>query len=535
MEILSRVRNLLADDRFDANLVGIYGLIVLVVIIALILRRLLTSGSNRLARWTGGHWLHAVGAEATRHARRLLFWLTVAAVFGAAATGLVYHLAGRDIRTDLAAFWAKMTLQDLVAWGLDAGALAALLFACRFGVWLIRRHRPTLQSQVTAWVGRAGAETVVQRWFVLLELYAVAGIYLVAVWAAGQVVGWGRLADKAIGFVLSVLTILVVARLLTLACGILSRLISELGDRHFGHGNFRLYWERITRLFPFGERCFETAVYVSAAWMCLQEVYRFTPEHEYGPRIVRCIGILFTSRVLIELLQVLLNQAFGLYDQNRHIDQKGQTLVPLLQSICQYVIYFGAGVVMLDALQIPTAPILAGAGIVGLGVGLGAQSLVTDVVSGFFILFENQYLVGDFVQIGDATGTVEAVGIRLTQIRDGNGRLFIIPNGQIKGVINYSKGYVNAVVDIKVPSGSDLEGVFRSMTEAGRRLRQLRHEVVADTEIHGLVDLTTSDMTIRAVTRVQPGTHVAMQNQYRRILKQVLDQDRAANQQALAA
>src|SRR5207249_114628 len=81
--------------------------------------------------------------------------------------------------------------------------------------------------------------------------------------------------------------------------------------------------------------------------------------------------------------------------------------------------------------------------------------------------------------------------------------------------------------DLKVPSGTDLEAVFRAMAEAGRRLRQAHREVIADTQIHGLVDLTTSDMTVRAVTRVRPGAHAPTQNEYRRLLKQGLDQNMA--------
>jgi len=182
---------------------------------------------------------------------------------------------------------------------------------------------------------------------------------------------------------------------------------------------------------------------------------------------------------------------------------------------------------MLRVLQVDTTPILAGAGILGLGVGLGAQSLVTDVVSGFFILFETQYLVGDYVQIGDAAGIVEEVSMRVTKIRDGKGKLYIIPNGQIKGVVSYSKGYVNAVVDVKMPAGSDLEGLFRALREAGRRLKAAHKEVLAETAIHGLVEWGPSDMTIRAVTKVQPGTHGAMQSEYRRLLKEVFDEKQA--------
>src|SRR5262249_40689577 len=237
----------------------------------------------------------------------------------------------------------------------------------------------------------------------------------------------------------------------------------------------------------------------------------------------------------IELLQVLLNEAFGLYKPEREVDQKGRTLVPLLHSMSQYVLYFGSGVVMLGVLGVDTRPILAGAGILGLAVGLGAHSLLTDVVSGFFILFENQFLVGDYVKIGEAAGTVEEVGMRVTKVRDGQGKLHIIPNGQIKGVVSYSKGYVNAVVDVQLPSGGDLEGQFRAMKEAGRRLREARPEVLGDTEIHGLVEWSHADMTVRAVTKVRPGTHGAMQSEYRRLLKQVLDEGQQVARPSLAA
>jgi small conductance mechanosensitive channel len=159
---------------------------------------------------------------------------------------------------------------------------------------------------------------------------------------------------------------------------------------------------------------------------------------------------------------------------------------------------------------------------------------VNDVVSGFFILFESQYLVGDYVQIGDACGIVEAVGIRSTQIRDAQGKLYIIPNGQIKGIVSFSKGYVNAVVDVKVPAGEDLERVFRAMSEAGKRLRLAHKEVLADTVIQGLVELGTSEMTVRAVTKVYPGRHVVMQNEYRRVLKQIFDEARQSAVRAAA-
>src|SRR6266852_6860846 len=127
----------------------------------------------------------------------------------------------------------------------------------------------------------------------------------------------------------------------------------------------------------------------------------------------------------------MLHETFGIYRTDRRVDSHIRTLVPLVHSVCQYVLYFGSAIVMLGTLGIQTAPILAGAGIVGLAVGLGAQGLVTDLVSGFFILFENQYLVGDYVQIGDANALFEEVAIGLPRFRDASGRLTLIPTGKV--------------------------------------------------------------------------------------------------------
>lgn len=534
MAISASILHPFADGRFDANLLVFYGLMVATVLTWLALRRLLIQGSKRLAHWTRLRWLDQLGEEASRRARTFLFWLSLAVLALICVGGITYHWAGGDVRKDLLSWYEQLTAEELFFLGVKAVGLVLLVLAGWVAGWVVRRGRPILAKQVEHWVGKTEHVKAWRRWMDLLERYLRTAFRLLTLWAAARVVGLAGLA-AVLGFLLRIVTILALARLLTLTFRNASRPLASLGDRYLAKNYLQYYWEPIKRLIPFGVSCLEAAVYITAASLCVAELHFIDMIADFGPKIVTCIGILFGTRVLIELLQVLLNQAFGLYHENRHLDSKGRTLVPLLYSVCQYVLYFGSGVVMLGVLGIDTRPILAGAGILGLAVGLGAQNLVTDVVSGFFILFENQYLVGDFVQIGDAQGIVEAVGIRLTQVRDGEGKLHIIPNGQIKGVVNYSKGYVNAVVDVRVPSGSDLEGVFRAMTEAGRRLRHSHPEVLADTEIQGLVELSSSEMTIRAVTKVRPGNHRSIQNEYRRLLKQLFDEQKASKPASLAA
>ncbi len=532
------------DERLLANLIGMHVALALILVVSVVLRKLLKRGGQGLGHWTGLRWLDGLGKEATKGLRVVVFW-TALALMGATVIGMIaYHFTGRDVRLDAREWYSHLTGAQLFTFGVVLGKLVLLAIGAGVAIRLVTRLRAFLEayahhhlpqhvpeeSPTTLPIHersnperRLNHETNIKRWFAALERFAIASLVLGAFWGAAHLVGlshvdaWGEL-------LLHIMTILTVARLLTLASRTIAHFLTSFGDRYLSHGSFRRYWERVTRLFPFGEKCFEAAVYVAAASLCVRELEFIRVVASFGKGVVQCIGIYFATRVFIELLSVFLNEAFGMYEEDRVVDQKGQTLVPLLQSLCQYVLYFGAFLMALRVFEVDTTPILAGAGILGLAGGLGAQSLVTDVVSGFFILFENQYLVGDFVQIGDAVGRVEVLSIRHTQIRDKQGKLYIVPNGQIKTVINFSKGYVNAVVDVKVPTSSNLDLVMRDMMEAGRRLRQARREVLGETIIKGLVELTPGDMTVRAVTKVEPGTHLTMQLEYRRILKAVFDE-----------
>ncbi len=537
-----------ADDRLLTNLIGLHIILGAVLLVSVIMRRIIMHGGSHLVRWTGYRWLDGFSKEAVRHLRALLFWSTLGLMACVFISAIIYHLVGRDMLVDFQNWYSQLTAKEIFDFGLAIGELVALSVIVYFTLRLIQKPRAFLENYALAHLpqkcplgfDRVGPNNEpiteqehlqrhhhnVKHWFHLLERFAMCAVVLTAIWIAGHIVHRIRLVDAVIVRSLQLLAIVMVARLLILSCRTISHVLGELGNRHLGQSKFTRYWERVTRLFPFGEKCFEAAIYITAASLCVLTFEEIHFIADQGPRLVQCIGIFFVTRVVIELSTVLLNEAFGLYNEDKPIDQMAKTLVPLLQSVCQYGLYFGSGLMMMGVFNLPTTSILAGASILGLAVGLGAQSMVNDVVSGFFILFENQYLVGDMVQICDAQGRVEAVSIRHTQVRDEQGKLYIIPNGQIKSVINFSKGYVNAVVDIKTSTDTPLEQVMKDMAEAGHRLRLARREVLADTVVKGLVDLTPGDMTIRAVTRVQPGTHLIMQNEFRRHLKEVFDQRR---------
>jgi moderate conductance mechanosensitive channel len=199
-------------------------------------------------------------------------------------------------------------------------------------------------------------------------------------------------------------------------------------------------------------------------------------------------------------------------------------MVPLVRTAFTYATYFATAVLMLSVLGFHVMPFLAGAGILGLVIGFGAQSLIDDVVSGFFILLEDTYLVGDTIQVGGSTGVVEAIEFRTTKIRDGDGRLHVIRNSDLKSVINYSRDYTMAVVAVEVGYDADLRAVFDTLRVAGERLRAENPDVLAEMKVEGITAFGPKAMTARTSTRVRPGCHETVAAALRLLIKEAFDQ-----------
>ena len=180
---------------------------------------------------------------------------------------------------------------------------------------------------------------------------------------------------------------------------------------------------------------------------------------------------------------------------------------------------------MLRAVDINPLPILAGAGILGVVVGMGAQPLVNDILAGFFILFESLFLKGDYIETESARGIVEAIHIRTTRVRDPNGQLHILRNGQINSVVNYSKEYTFAVVEVGVAYDSDLDHVFRVFEETGRQLKEKNLNVLEPLKVQGIKEFGESELLIRTTTKVRPGCHFRVAFELREMIKKAFDQE----------
>lgn len=227
------------------------------------------------------------------------------------------------------------------------------------------------------------------------------------------------------------------------------------------------------------------------------------------------------------LREVALQRARLLLEQQERSSQRTRTLGAVLRSLATIVIYGMAVMMALGEFDINLGPLIAGAGIVGVAVGFGAQSLVKDFLSGIFMLLEDQYGVGDAIDAGDTVGVVEEVKLRTTQIRDLSGTLWHIPNGEIRRVANMSQDWGRAVLDLEVSYDTDLQkamGVIKKVADQMWQ-EQLPHAtIIEEPSIAGVQSFGESAIAIRLMAKTEAGEQFATSRELRGRIKEAFDQ-----------
>ncbi|MCL6471568.1 MAG: mechanosensitive ion channel family protein [Firmicutes bacterium] len=242
-----------------------------------------------------------------------------------------------------------------------------------------------------------------------------------------------------------------------------------------------------------------------------------------GPEVIFILAI---SAIAYKLLSITIDRAIALISKDTFLTaeqakQRAKTLGSVLKALARFVIAFIAILMIIDRFT-NIGPLLAGAGIAGVAIGFGAQSLVRDFISGFFILFENQYGVGDVVQIGSSKGTVEDLDLRTTRLRDIQGRLHIIPNGEVKLVINQSRGWARAIVDIGVSNQVDPNKVKQIMQEEMDILAgaaEWKEILFEPPQVSGIEEFRENAMIIRVSAVTKPGHQDSLAEQIRTSIK----------------
>ncbi|MCR4425839.1 MAG: mechanosensitive ion channel family protein [Firmicutes bacterium] len=233
------------------------------------------------------------------------------------------------------------------------------------------------------------------------------------------------------------------------------------------------------------------------------------------------IALKVSGRVVDQIFKTRETEQLRLFHDTRRLE----TLRTLTKSIARYVIYFVGAIMILGEFGVNTSGVLAGAGIAGLALGFGAQNLVRDVISGFFILFEDQYAVGDYVELADISGTVEEMGLRVTRVRDFAGQLHIIPNGSVGRVTNYRGRGMRVMFDVQVSYSTDVDRAIGVLQKLFDEQKEQIGGVVDGPRVLGVQSLGESGVSLRVWALAQPMEQWRIARELNRLIKKTFDEN----------
>jgi small conductance mechanosensitive channel len=250
--------------------------------------------------------------------------------------------------------------------------------------------------------------------------------------------------------------------------------------------------------------------------------------HRMINRIVRPVHIGQVPRILRPFTDRAVNSAFlestGLLSERRA--QRAATIGSVLRSGVSFTILVIAALSILSELGVNLAPFIAGTSVVGVALGFGAQNIVKDFLSGMFMMLEDQYGVGDVIDFEKATGTVEAVGLRTTQLRDVNGTVWYVRNGEVVRVGNKSQGFAQVVLDVPIDADADIDRASSTMLAVAQAMRAeeaWEPVFLGDPEVQGVERMTREETVIRLVVRVRPLEQWRVAREMRRRIRERLE------------
>ncbi len=373
------------------------------------------------------------------------------------------------------------------------------------------RARQSLADNLRLWFART--------WHVLAIAYLVIGYFVTMLGAEG---GFLALQQGTLGT-------LIVLLLMRFAFYMSSKLTYKKKDEEATSGIYR----PVLRFFARVATWALGVLGILAAWGADVGALLASP---WGQRILgSAFTITSTLLVLVfayELIHASIERKLNKRDgQGKVVEAsaRSKTLLPMIRYIAIFILCLTGGFVVLSELGIDTGPLLAGAGVLGVAVGFGSQTLVKDFLTGLFIIFEDTISVGDVVKIGDNSGVVEGLTIRTVRLRDLQGDLHILPFSEISRIVNSSKGFAFALMDIGVAYDSDLDHVMNVMREVGDGMKKdpvLGSSIIDKTEILGVENFGDSAITVRCRIKTFGGKQWEVRRAFLLRLKKRFDEEK---------
>ncbi|UUX49368.1 mechanosensitive ion channel [Nisaea acidiphila] len=251
---------------------------------------------------------------------------------------------------------------------------------------------------------------------------------------------------------------------------------------------------------------------------------------ENGQILIRALATIVLvgggAVIISEVVSLFVERRLKVLEETGTLSGRERTLLPLLRRAVVIVIGVLAIFVILSEIGVDITPLLAGAGVVGLAIGFGSQSLVKDVISGIFLLIEDTLNVGDYVDVGGKTGTVEALSIRTLRLRDVAGDLHTIPFGSVDVITNMTKEFAYALVDVGIAYREDADAVMKLLSEIGNEMvedEKVKESITGPFEVFGVQDLADSSVNIRTRVKTRAGTQWSVRREFLRRVKRRFD------------
>jgi small conductance mechanosensitive channel len=239
-------------------------------------------------------------------------------------------------------------------------------------------------------------------------------------------------------------------------------------------------------------------------------------------RIVSTILIVFISMFIMKISKVALSRV-GL--KNGPFKKRKRTIAKVTTSIIKYIVGLLMILIVLAIWGVNVVPALAGLGILGLVIGLGAQKFINDLISGFFIIFEHHFDVGDIIDVQGFKGEVTSIGLKTTKVKNWKGEVKIVNNGEISTLINYSKNPSIAIVEFGIAYKEDIQKTIDLLNTELPKLRLAFPVIIEDPKIVGVISLNSSSVDIRAIAKTLNEEHYAVERAMRQRIKELLDEN----------
>jgi moderate conductance mechanosensitive channel len=243
-----------------------------------------------------------------------------------------------------------------------------------------------------------------------------------------------------------------------------------------------------------------------------------------GIIVLKVIGVFIAFGIVKKIGNKIIEQTFNKLIKRKELSEgRALTLHKLAENLLSYILIFILVASLFGIFGLPVASLIAGAGVVGLAVGFGAQGLVSDVVTGFFLLLEKQIEVNDYVTVGSVNGVVESVGLRTTQLRGFDGTLHFVPNRDITSVSNHSRGNMRALVDIGISYDDDIDKAIDVMQKVCDKIAAENSVITEGPNVVGVQAFGASEVVLRVIGKTQNGEQFGVERQLRKEIKEAFD------------